>query len=428
MVRTMTALLSPAAASTEQARMDAVHRYDVLDSPPDRAFDRITALASRLFEVPVSLVSIVDTDRIWLKSTHGLEGVDQIPRAPGLCASVVLQDDPWVVTDAEHDPRTRDNPLVCGDFGLRFYLGIPLRTHDGHNLGSLSVIDTRPREVSAEEVATMVDLASVVVDELELRFAAHENIALQTALREAAEEQATILQDALLPPSLPHIDGLEIASRYRAEEGRVGGDFYDVVPTPRGAAFMVGDVCGKGARAASFTATARWSLRTILQDSSRPADTLARLNNVLTRNRAQSENGESDHYCTVALGVVSARGNGFDVRAALGGHPPVLVLRRDGTVDPIGARGPIVGWLPDFSYTDNMTRLQPGDTVVLYTDGLVDAVCGREATSDDDLTSLLGRLAGRTAEQIAGALDLAAQRGGLTDDVAIVVLRALDHA
>ena len=417
----MTAVLSPTAEATEVARMDAVQRYEVLDSPPDRAFDRITALAARLIDVPVSLVSIVDTDRIWLKSAHGLAGVEQVPRTPGLCASVVLQEDPWLVTDAPHDPRTAQNPLVAGPFGLQFYLGIPLRTSDGHNLGSLSVIDTHPREVTPDEIDTMVALASVVVDELELRLAANRNMALEKALREAAEEQAQILQEALLPPSLPRVDGLEIASRYRAEQGRVGGDFYDVVPTPKGAAFMVGDVCGKGARAASFTATARWSLRTILQDSARPADTLARLNTVLTRNKA-----ESDHYCTVALGVVSARGNGFDVRAALGGHPPVLVLRRDGQVDHIGARGPIVGWLPDFGYTDNMTRLQHGDTVVLYTDGLLDAVCGRGATDDDALTDLLGRLAGRTAEQVAGALDAAAQRGGITDDVAIVVLRAVD--
>ncbi|MHA3703578.1 PP2C family protein-serine/threonine phosphatase [Jatrophihabitans sp. YIM 134969] len=418
----MTALLAPAAEAVERARMDAVHRYDVLDSPPDRAFDRITALAARLFEVPVSLVSIVDTDRIWLKSTYGLPGVAEIPRTPGLCASVVLQDDPWVVTDAEHDPRTRTNPLVSGEFGLRFYLGIPLRTHDGHNLGSLSVIDTSPRDVTPDEVDTMVDLAQVVVDELELRLAAHRNIALQTTLREAAEEQATILQEALLPPSLPRVDGLEIASRYRAEEGRVGGDFYDVVPTPRGAAVMVGDVCGKGARAASFTATARWSLRTLLQDSSRPADTLGRLNTVLTRSTSAS-----DHYCTVALGVVSTRGDGFDLRASLGGHPPLLVLRRDGRVDRLGVPGPIVGWLPGGGYTDSITRLQPGETVVLYTDGLLDAVCGRGASSDEPLVTLLGRLAGRTAEQIAGALDLAAQRGGVTDDVAIVVLRAVDR-
>jgi phosphoserine phosphatase RsbU/P len=427
----MTAVLSPAAEaeSVELARMDAVHRYDVLDSPPDRAFDRITALASRLFHVPVSLVTIVDTDRIWLKSAHGLPGVDEVPRTPGLCASVVLQADPWVVTDAVNDPRTRSNPLVCGDFGLRFYVGIPLRTHDGHNLGSLSVIDNQPRTVTQDEIDTMVDLAAVVVDELELRLAAHQNIALQTALREAAEEQTTILQEALLPPSLPRVDGLEIASRYRAEEGRVGGDFYDVVPTPRGAAFMVGDVCGKGARAASFTATARWSLRTLLQDSSRPADTLSRLNTVLTRSTAHvGDGGGSDHYCTVALGVVSARGDGFDVRAALGGHPPMLILRRDGTVDHLGARGPLVGWFPEVGYTENMTRLQPGDSVVLYTDGLSDAVCGRTAASDADLVALLGRLAGRTAEQIASALDLAAQRGGITDDVAVVVLRAVDRA
>ena len=155
----------------EAQRLAAVHRYDVLDTAPDGAFDRVTRLAARIFDVPIATVSIVDHDRIWFKSLHGLDA-EQIDREPGLCASAILHDEPWVVDDAELDPRTLENPFVRGDLGLRFYAGVPLRTRDGYNLGALNVIDTKPREVTEEELATLEDLAAIVVDELELRLSA----------------------------------------------------------------------------------------------------------------------------------------------------------------------------------------------------------------------------------------------------------------
>lgn len=163
----MTEAMIPA---NEAERLAAVRRYQVLDTPPDGAFDRITALAARLFGVPISIVSIVDHDRIWFKSHHGIDATE-IDRAPGLCASAVCQYEPWIVSDARIDSRTIDNPLVAGELGLRFYLGVPLTTSDGYNLGTLNVIDVEPREVSDEELATLTDLASVVMDELELRLA-----------------------------------------------------------------------------------------------------------------------------------------------------------------------------------------------------------------------------------------------------------------
>jgi len=154
----------------ERERLAAVQRYDVLDTPPDGSFDRITALAARLFDVPISIVSIVDHDRIWFKSRHGLDA-DEIGRDPGLCASAICQSEPYVVSDASVDPRTIDNPLVAGELGLRFYFAIPLTTWDGFNLGTLNVIGREPREVSPEEVASLQDLAAIVVRELELRLA-----------------------------------------------------------------------------------------------------------------------------------------------------------------------------------------------------------------------------------------------------------------
>src|SRR6476660_1149134 len=116
---------------TEAQRLAAVRRYDILDTPPDGAFDRITALAARLFNVPIAIVSIVDHDRIWFKSHHGITA-EQIPRDPGLCASAILQGVVWVVENAPEDPRTLSNPLVAGDFGLGFYAGAPLRTREGY--------------------------------------------------------------------------------------------------------------------------------------------------------------------------------------------------------------------------------------------------------------------------------------------------------
>lgn len=155
----------------EPQRMAAVRRYDVLDTPPDGAFDRITAIAARRFDVPISIISIVDHDRIWFKSHHGVP-VNQVGRDPGLCASAILSTEAHVLLDAKTDPRSLANPLVAGDFGLRFYAGVPLRTNDGYNLGTLCVIDKAPRRIDQKQIDELKDLASVVMDQLELRLAA----------------------------------------------------------------------------------------------------------------------------------------------------------------------------------------------------------------------------------------------------------------
>ncbi|HWH36956.1 MAG TPA: ATP-binding protein [Candidatus Limnocylindrales bacterium] len=186
----MTAVVDPSIIpADEPARLAAIRRYDILDTPPDGAFDRITALAARVLNAPIAIVSIVDHDRIWFKSHHGVE-VEQIGRDPGLCASAILQDGPWIINDAPRDPRALANPLVAGDFGLKFYAGVPLRTSDGHNLGTLCILDFEPRELSADATATLEDLAEMVVDELELRLAS------RLAIAEARERE--YLKDALM--------------------------------------------------------------------------------------------------------------------------------------------------------------------------------------------------------------------------------------
>ncbi len=149
-------------------RLRAVRRYELLDAPADETFDRITALVARLLQVPIVLISIVDSDRVWFMSRHGLE-IHEVPREAGAGASVFLHSTPWSVNDARLDPRTRSNPLVTGGFNLRFYAAAPLMTNDGYNLGALSVIDLQPRQISESHLAVLQDLAALVMQQIELR-------------------------------------------------------------------------------------------------------------------------------------------------------------------------------------------------------------------------------------------------------------------
>ena len=174
----------------ETQRMAAVKRYDILDTPPDGAFDRITTIAARRFDVPISIISIVDHDRIWFKSHHGLD-VKQIGRDPGLCASAILSGLPHVLSNAAIDPRSLANPLVAGDFGLRFYVGVPLRTQDGFNLGTLCVIDKEPRPVDQKRIDDLKDLASVVMDQMELRLSARQAVAQAQLMAKEIDHRVT---------------------------------------------------------------------------------------------------------------------------------------------------------------------------------------------------------------------------------------------
>jgi phosphoserine phosphatase RsbU/P len=404
--------------ANELERLAAVQRYDVLDTPPDGAFDRITALAARLLKVPVAIVSIVDADRIWFKSHHGLD-VDQIDREPGLCASAILHDGPWLVNDARADVRTLANPLVAGEMGVGFYAGVPLTTQDGYSLGTLCVLDLQPRQLAEDEVATLGDLAALVMDELELRPSARRSVSLEAELRRSAEEIASTLQESLLPPHLPTIPGLDLAARYHvAYNGQVGGDFYDVIPTENGCAVVVGDAVGKGAKAAALTGTARWTLRTVAMTAWTPAEALGRLNAVLIL-----AHDDPERYMTLAVGEICPSDGGGTLTMALGGHPQPLLLRTDGTVERVGRAGPLVGWQAEAEFEDVHVQLRPGDAIVMFTDGLLEAIAGRGEVDDSAVQYLLRPLATAPAEKVADALDGALGRE-VGDDAAFLVIRA----
>jgi GAF domain-containing protein len=153
---------------TETKRLQDLHKYEILDTPPDGYFDEITSLAVKIFNVPIAIITLVDHDRIWFKSAYGLDA-EEIPRSPGLCSSAIMSDDIYIVEDARKDPRTLSNPLVAGVMGLQFYAAAPLRSEAGFNLGTLCLIDQQPRSLDARESAMLMQLSRIVMGQFELK-------------------------------------------------------------------------------------------------------------------------------------------------------------------------------------------------------------------------------------------------------------------
>lgn len=161
----MTAAALPA---NENERIALLHALDLLDSPAEPSFDRITRLVARTLRVPIALVSLVDTNRQWFKSRVGLDALET-PREFAFCAHAILQESPMIVGDATKDDRFADNPLVIGDPSIRFYAGAPIVTSGGLVLGTLCAIDSQPRVLMQDEIDTLIDLADLVSKEIQQR-------------------------------------------------------------------------------------------------------------------------------------------------------------------------------------------------------------------------------------------------------------------
>lgn len=155
----------PAIPHNEAARLVALRTLNLLDTAEEERFDRLTRMARRMFRVPVALVSLVDENRQWFKSRDGLDACET-PRDISFCGHAILVDDIFLISDALADPRFADNPLVTGAPHIRFYAGCPLRTADGHKIGTLCIIDSEPRAFDEDDRIALHDLAAVVEDEL----------------------------------------------------------------------------------------------------------------------------------------------------------------------------------------------------------------------------------------------------------------------
>ena len=161
-------MINPPHLSNEAERLKALSEYRILGTKPEQTYDDITGIAARVCEAPIALISLVDSERQWFKSKVGTD-VEETPRDWSFCAHAIEDSEPLVVEDALADRRFADNPLVCGEPGIRLYAGFPLSTDDSLRIGTLCVIDTVPRTLSENQLFIMKALARQVVAFLELR-------------------------------------------------------------------------------------------------------------------------------------------------------------------------------------------------------------------------------------------------------------------
>jgi len=152
----------------EERRLAALEEYDILDSPPEASFDRITALVRTILDVPMAAVSLVDRDRQWFKSHPGIEALET-PRNISFCTHTIASGVPFVVPDARADARFSTNPLVIDAPRVGSYAGVPLTSRDGSHVGTLCALDAGPRHFTSAEIGLLTSFAAIVVDELELR-------------------------------------------------------------------------------------------------------------------------------------------------------------------------------------------------------------------------------------------------------------------
>jgi PAS domain S-box-containing protein len=182
-------LVKPPLVENESERLEALRRYQILDTPPERIFDDLTRLAAFIAGAPMAMVSLIDAERQWFKSKVGVNA-SETPRDVAFCAHAVAQKDLFVVPDALNDGRFADNPLVTGEPNIRFYAGMPLTNSEGHALGTLCVADRVARKLSPEQEQALQVLAREVMAQIELRHALDEQAQLLAENRESQEALA----------------------------------------------------------------------------------------------------------------------------------------------------------------------------------------------------------------------------------------------
>lgn len=173
----------------EDARLAALHRLEALDTPKEAPFEKVVALVRTVLSVPMAAVTLVERERQWFKAESGL-GTTGTPRSVSFCTHTIQKREPFIVSDAAADPRFSSNPLVVGPPYIGSYAGAPLRTSEGYNVGALCAIDTKPREFTPADIQILTNLASIVMDEMELRLIARRDHLTGAMTRRGFVEEA----------------------------------------------------------------------------------------------------------------------------------------------------------------------------------------------------------------------------------------------
>jgi anti-sigma regulatory factor (Ser/Thr protein kinase)/putative methionine-R-sulfoxide reductase with GAF domain len=381
------------------------------EMPLEGLLDELLSRTREILDVDTVAILLLDENgqELVARAAKGLEEeVEQgvrIPLGGGFAGRIAAERAPIFIADVVHGEIL--NPILR-EKGIRSLLGVPLIV-DGKAVGVLHVGTLEPREFTNDDAALLQVVAQRAAPAIE-----------RARLYEALDREhrgAVALQRSLLPESVPDIVGVDIAARYLPARDEVGGDWYDVIDLTGGlVGFAIGDVAGHGVRAAALMGQLRTGLRAYALDGYSPGETLKHVDRLLHTVRGEG-------MATAAYAVLDP-GTGA-LRLASAGHPPAVVVRSSGLAHLLESKpAPPLGTLPFGTYLETETTLAPGDSLMLYTDGLVER-------RREPLTAGLERL--RVHASVVASADALAQRvvdrlvprDGAEDDVAIVVVRNL---
>jgi hypothetical protein len=382
----------------ERLRVAAVERLDLLDTPPEERFDRITRIARELFDVPVAEINLLDDTRQFTKSPQSAGTSPNSDRSQSFCDVTIRRPEMLVVQDATQDDRFAHRSTVTGERHIRFYAGRPLSLGDDFRVGTLCLVDTTPRSFGAEQLQLLDEMGLWVERELQ-----------DTADLDRAAE----VQQGLLPHDQPSHPGFDVVGICLPAK-TVGGDFYSWHGSETAIELTMADVMGKGAAGAIMAAAVRAAFQSRTGD-----DVVTAIDEVNAQ--LAGDLGGIGSFATLFHAVIDTGSGRVDYADA--GHGLTVLVRRDGSAERLEATGLPIGIVPDGQWSRGSTVLQPGDQLVTFTDGLFDLFDGtldslgsiativREATSPQDA---LARVAEITAAGTAG------------DDVSVVIVARLD--
>ena len=339
------------------------------------------------------------------------QSIDGLAIGPyvGSCGTAAYRRETVIVTDTQSDPLWADFRELAHEHGLRACWSTPVFATDGALVGTFAIYHDEPVEPSIEErevVELLSRTAAVAIErDRDVR---------------ARERQLSELQSSLLPPRMPAIEGADVSATFHPGDRTldVGGDFYDLFPLSDHAwGLVIGDVCGHGAQAAAVTALTRHTTRAVAGRERDPREVLRQVSEILLGSGYR-------RYCTAVYGRVEQAAHGWRLTLSVGGHPPPLIRRADGTAEMLEEHGPVLGIMRDPRFPQIEVEMGPDDTLLLYTDGLIE----HNPRIDDEhaLARLLESLSSASAEELLSELETAAlgnPRRQPRDDVAMLMLR-----
>lgn len=377
--------------ASELSRARAVHGIGLLDTPPEERFDRIVRLAQLLFDVPMAAVNFVDRERVWSKAAVGVP-VRESRREGSPCAATVGSSGVTVVPDTAHDDRFRHLTAQ----GVGFYAGQPLRNADGERVGALCILDHVPRTFTSAQAGQLRELADWVEAEL---------------LVQADLAGGAAVQRGLLPQQAPVVPGYQVAGAC-VPAREISGDFYDFYLAAGQLHVTVADVMGKGVGAAILAAGAR----SLLRGASRFNDLLTAVERAAF-SMEQDLLGAGSFITLLAARLDPATGL---LRYVDAGHGLAIVLSATGVLRRLASDGLPLGVVSGDVWTEQSTVLEPGETFIVFSDGILDTV----DTLEDVLPAAVPIvLECPTAADVVARVERWVRRRVPADDVTVVVIR-----